>query len=95
LVELIGSHCCQMKKRKPNGVKITRKATGGIVMSTPKIAALLAAAGMIGVVVSVLLGKLPGADYLLDAAFVCLVLAGVTMILHVVVGLWTDFGRSA
>jgi hypothetical protein len=64
-------------------------------MSTPKIAALLAAAGMIGVVVSVLLGKLPGADYLLDAAFVCLVLAGVITILHVVIGLWTDFGRSA
>ena len=64
-------------------------------MSTPKIAALIAAAGMIGVVVSVLLGKLPGADYLLDAAFVCLVLAGVIMILHVVIGLWTDFSRSA
>jgi uncharacterized membrane protein YfcA len=64
-------------------------------MSTPKIAALLAAAGMIGVVVSVLLGKLSGADYLLDAAFVCLVLAGVIMILHVVIRLWTDFSRSA
>lgn len=63
-------------------------------MSTPKIAALLAAAGMIGVVVSVLLGKLPGADYLLDAAFVCLVLSGVVVILHVLIGLWTDFSRS-
>ena len=64
-------------------------------MSAPKIAALLAVAGMFGFVVSVMLGKLPGADYLLDAAFVCLVLAGVIMILHVVIGLWTDFGRSA
>jgi uncharacterized membrane protein YfcA len=64
-------------------------------MSTPKIAALLAVAGMIGVVVSVLLGKLPGADYLLDVAFVCLVLAGVIMILHVLIGLWRDFTRSA
>jgi hypothetical protein len=52
-------------------------------------------AGMFGVVVSVMLGKLPGADYLLDAAFVCLVLAGVITILHVVIGLWTDFSRSA
>ena len=64
-------------------------------MSTPKIAALLGAAGLFGVVLSVMLGKLPGADYLLDAAFVCLGLAGVIMILHVLIGLWTDFSRSA
>jgi hypothetical protein len=84
-----------MKERKPSGVKITRKATGGIVMSAPKIAGLLAVAGMFGVVVSVMLGKLPGADYLLDGAFVCLALAGVIVILHVLIGLWTDFTRSA
>jgi hypothetical protein len=81
--------------KKQDGVKLTRKATGGIVMSTPKIAALLGVAGMLGVIVSVMLGKLSGADYLLDAAFVCLVLAGVIMILHVAIGLWTDFTRSA
>jgi hypothetical protein len=65
------------------------------IMSAPKIAALLGAAGLFGVVPSVMLGKLPGADYLLDAAFVCLGLAGVIMILHVLIGLWTDFSRSA
>jgi hypothetical protein len=81
--------------KKQNGVKIARKATGGIGMSAPKIAALLAVAGMFGVVVSVMLGKLTGADYLLDAAFVCLVLAGFIMILHVLIRLWTDFIRSA
>jgi hypothetical protein len=75
-------------------VKITRKATGEIVMSAPKIAALLGVAGIFGVVVSVLLGKLQGADYLLDAAFVCLALAGAIMILHVLIGLWRDFTRS-
>ena len=64
-------------------------------MSAPKIAALLCAAGLSGVVLSVMLGKLPGADYLLDAAFVCLGLAGVIVILHVLIGLWTDFSRSA
>jgi len=64
-------------------------------MSAPKIAALLGLAGTIGVVVSVLLGKLQGADYLLDAAFVCLALAGVIMMFHVIVGLWKDFTRSA
>ena len=64
-------------------------------MSAPKIAALLALAGIFGVVISVLLGKLQGADYLLDAAFVCLALAGVVMMVHVIAGLWRDFTRSA
>jgi hypothetical protein len=64
-------------------------------MSAPKIATLLAIAGTFGVIVSVMLGPLTGTDYLLDAAFVCLVLAGVIMMLHVMLGLWTDFTRSA
>lgn len=64
-------------------------------MSAPKIATLLAIAGTFGVMVSVMLGTLAGADYLLDAAFVCLVLAGVTIMLHGLVRLWTDFTRSA
>jgi hypothetical protein len=46
-------------------------------------------------IVSVMLGTLTGADYLLDTAFVCLVLAGVIMMLHVLIGLWTDFTRHA
>src|ERR1700732_4320387 len=78
------------------GVRVyPRKATGGMVMSAPKIATLLGIAGMFGVVVAVMLGTLPGADYLLDTAFVCLLLAGVIMILHVLIGLWSDFTRSA
>jgi hypothetical protein len=76
------------------GVK-TNGAPGGIVMSAPKIAALLAIAGAFGVIISVMLGTLTGADYLLDAAFVCLVLAGVIIMLHVLIGLWADFTRSA
>jgi hypothetical protein len=64
-------------------------------MSAPKIAALLAMAGTFGVIVAVMLGTITGADYVLDAAFVCLVLAGVIMMLHVLIGLWTDFTRSA
>jgi hypothetical protein len=66
-----------------------------MVMSAPKIATLLGVAGMFGVVVAVMLGTVPGADYLLDTAFVCLLLAGVILILHVLIGLWTDFTRSA
>jgi hypothetical protein len=77
-----------------NGVR-TNGATGGIVMSTPKIATLLAIAGAFGVIISVMLGTLTGADYLLDAAFVCLVLAGVIIMLHGLIGLWADFTRSA
>jgi hypothetical protein len=65
-----------------------------MVVSAPKIATLFGAAGLFGVVISVMLGKLPGADYLLDASFVCLVLAGIIMILHVLIGLWADFTRS-
>jgi hypothetical protein len=64
-------------------------------MSAPKIATLLAIAGTFGVILSVILGTLAGADYLLDAAFVCLVLSGVIVILHVLIGLWTNFTRSA
>jgi hypothetical protein len=64
-------------------------------MSAPKIAALLAIAGTFGLIVSVVLGALPGADSLLDASFVCLVLAGVIMMLHLILGLWTGFTRSA
>lgn len=64
-------------------------------MSAPKIAALLAIAGAFGLIISVMMGTLVGADSLLDAAFVCLVLAGVIMMLHVLIGLWTDFTRSA
>ena len=64
-------------------------AAGGALFSTAT------PGGKPHLVVSVLLGKLQGADYLLDAAFVCLALAGVIMILHVLVGLWRDFTRSA
>jgi hypothetical protein len=64
-------------------------------MSAPKIAALLAIAGTFGMIVSVMLGTLTGADYLVDTAFVCLVLAGVIMMLHMLIGLWTDFTRHA
>jgi hypothetical protein len=66
-----------------------------MVMSALKIAALLGVAGVFGVIVSVMLGRLEGADYLLDTAFFCLVLAGTITILHVLSGLWTDFTRSA
>jgi hypothetical protein len=81
--------------KNENGVKITEESNRRDIVSAPKIATLLGVAGMFGVMASVLLGKLAGADYLLDTAFVCLSLAGVILILHVSIGLWTDFTRSA
>jgi hypothetical protein len=84
-----------LKSKEQEGAEITRKATGGIVMSAPKIASLLAIAGLLGVLASVILGKLPGADYVLDAAFVCFGLAAIVVISHVLTGLWTDFTTSA
>ena len=64
-------------------------------MSAPKIAALLGAVGFFGVVVvAIRLGEFPWADYLLYAAFVCLGLAAVIMILHFFIALWNDFTGS-
>jgi predicted transcriptional regulator len=64
-------------------------------MSAPKIAALLGATGFFGVVVvAIRLGEFAWADYLLYAAFVCLGLAAVIMILHFFIALWKDFTRS-
>ena len=58
-------------------------------MSAPKIAVLLGAAGIfIVVVVGLFLGKLESADYLLYAAFGCLVLAAVIIVLHFFTQLW-------
>jgi hypothetical protein len=82
------------ENKNENGAKVTREARGGIVMSMLKIAAVLSLAGVFGVVVSVILGGTPALD-VLDAAFVCLALAGGIMILHVLIGLWTDFAKSA
>lgn len=64
-------------------------------MSAPKIAALLGAVGFLGVVVvAIRLGEFAWADYLLYAAFVCLGLAAVIMILHYLIGFWKDFTGS-
>jgi len=64
-------------------------------MSAPKIAVLLGAAGVfIVVVVALFLGKFEWANYLLYAAFVCLVLAAVIMFLHFFIQLWKAFTRS-
>ncbi len=64
-------------------------------MSASRIATLLATAATFGVILSVLLGPLAGAAYLLDATLACFVLAGAIMVLHGMIGLWTDLTRSA
>jgi hypothetical protein len=82
-------------KSNNKGSKNYEETNRRIIMSAPKIAGLLGIAGLSGVLVSVILGKLPGADYLLDAAFVCLGLAAIVVISHILIGLWTDFTSSA
>jgi ABC-type nitrate/sulfonate/bicarbonate transport system permease component len=64
-------------------------------MTTPKIASLFGLAGALGVIASVLMGTSERADYLLDASFVCFVLAGVLVLMHVLINVWNDFTRSS
>jgi hypothetical protein len=64
-------------------------------MSIPGIAGLLALIGALGVVAAVTLGKAVSASYLLDASFICLAVAGVIFLGHVLRSLWRDFMRSA
>jgi len=63
-------------------------------MSAPKVASLFGLVGMLGVIIAVLLGTSERADLLLDASFVCLAVAGLIIIIHVLVSLWTDYARA-
>jgi hypothetical protein len=64
-------------------------------MSAPRISGLLALIGLLGVVAVVILGKVTADNYLLDAALVCLALAGVIFLAYVSSRLWSDFTHSA
>ena len=63
-------------------------------MSAPKIASLLGLAGVLGLILSVLMGTSERSDYLLDASFVSLALGGLTVLAHVLINLWKDFAAS-
>jgi hypothetical protein len=60
-------------------------------MSAPKIASLFGLVGASGLIIAVLIGTSEWTDDLLDASFICLVFAGLTMLLYVLVNLWKDF----
>ena len=67
----------------------------GKVMSIGTFSGLLAFIGVLGVMAVVALGKAASATVLLDASFLCIALAGVIFLGHVVTGLCRDFMRSA
>lgn len=64
-------------------------------MSAPRISGLLALLGLLGLVAMVILGKATSDNYVLDAALVCLALAGLIFLAHVSSRLWKDFTRFA
>jgi hypothetical protein len=64
-------------------------------MSIGTFSGLLALIGMLGVAAVVALGKAASATILLDASFLCIALAGIIFLAHVVTGLCKDFMRSA
>jgi hypothetical protein len=64
-------------------------------MSAPRISGMLALIGLLGVVAVVTLGKAISASFLLDAAFICIALAGIIFLGYVLTGLWKDFKHSA
>jgi hypothetical protein len=56
----------------------------------PKLAMLLALAAIVGMLLSALMGVSDAADYLLTGVEICLVLAAVLMIGHVIAGVLAD-----
>jgi hypothetical protein len=63
-------------------------------MSAPKIASLFCLAGALGLIVAVLVGTSQRTEYLLDVSFACIALGGLTVLLHVLRNLWSDFTES-
>ena len=62
----------------------------------PKAAALFGVAGVLFLMVAVLVGPPDRNDHsLVDASFACLILAGVSLFVHVLVNLWHDFTDPA
>ena len=64
-------------------------------MTMPKIASLLGLAGVLGMIVASILGTSAAADYVLVAFFVCLVLAGLLVLVHATIKFWIELNRSA
>ena len=64
-------------------------------MTMPKIASLFGLAGLLGMIVASFLGTSAAVDNLLVASFVCLVLAGLFVLVPWIINVWTEFKRSA
>ena len=60
----------------------------------PKIASLFGLAGLLGMIVASILGTSAAADYVLVASFVCLVLAGLLVLVPWIINVWIELKRS-
>ena len=63
-------------------------------MTIPKIASLFGLAGLLGMIVASFLGTTAAADYLLYVSFVCLVLAGLLVLVPWIINVWIELKRS-
>jgi len=64
-------------------------------MIMPKIASLFGLAGLLGMPVARFLGTSAAAiNSLLVASFVCLVLAGLLLLVHLTINFWFELNRS-
>ena len=63
-------------------------------MTMPKIASLFGLAGLLAMIVASFLGTSAAADNLLVASFVCLVLAGLLVLVHFTINFWSELNRS-
>jgi len=63
-------------------------------MSMSRIASLFGLAGALGLIITVLVGPSVRTDYLVEASFVCLVLAGLFVLVYVFNNLWAEFNGS-
>ena len=64
-------------------------------MTMPKIASLFGLAGLLGMIVARFLGTSTAVNNLHVASTVCLVLAGLLVLVHFTVSFWIELNRSA
>jgi hypothetical protein len=66
-------------------------------MTMPKVAFLFGLAGLLGMIVARFLGTSAAVNHhnVLVASFVCLVLAGLLVLVHFTINFWYELNRSA
>ena len=64
-------------------------------MTMPKIASLFGSAGLLGMIVARFLSTSAAVNNLFVASAVCLVLAGLLVLVHFTINFWFELNRSA